>query len=60
MLLCVVQDEVTDENQMLQHQDSISKSEIQVKKQRTHKRERLSSKYKITNNFFFKLQITLF
>lgn len=51
MLLCVVQDEVTDENHMLQHQDSISKSEIQGKKQRTHKRERLSSKYKITNNF---------
>lgn len=50
MLLYVVQDEITDENHMLEHQDSMSISEIQVKKQ-THKKERLSSKYKITNNF---------
>ncbi|XP_057160747.1 coiled-coil domain-containing protein 7 [Ursus arctos] len=37
-----VQDEITDENHMLEHQDSMSISEIQVKKQ-THKKERLST-----------------
>lgn len=35
-----------DENRMLEHQDSMSESEIQMKKQRTHKMESLTSKYK--------------
>lgn len=44
----VVQDEITVEKLMLKHQDSISKTQMQVKKQRTSKGERHISKY---NNY---------
>ena len=51
MILYVVQDEVPDENNLPEHQDSMSESEIEVQKQRSHKGERPNTKYNITNNF---------
>ncbi|XP_068417130.1 coiled-coil domain-containing protein 7 isoform X16 [Eschrichtius robustus] len=40
-------DEASDEKLMLNHQDSVSKTQTQVKKQRTLKRERLSTHDKV-------------
>lgn len=43
--LYVAHVKVLDENPMLEHQDSMSKTQLQVKKQRISKGEILSSKY---------------
>ncbi|KAM9091834.1 uncharacterized protein CCDC7 isoform 5-T7 [Megaptera novaeangliae] len=40
-------DEASDEKLMLNHQDSVSKTQTQVKKQRTLKRERLSTQFEV-------------
>lgn len=44
--LYAAQDEVSHRNRILDHQDSVSKSEIQVKKPSLHKGEGLTGKYK--------------
>ena len=46
ILLYAAQDEVPDRNHILDHEDSVSKSEIQVRKPSLHKGERLTGKYK--------------
>ena len=44
--LYAAQDEVPDRYHILDHQDSVSKSEIQVKKPSLHEWEGLTGKYK--------------
>ncbi|XP_057587773.1 coiled-coil domain-containing protein 7 [Hippopotamus amphibius kiboko] len=50
-------DKASDEKLMLNHQDSVSKTQMQVKKQRTLKRERLSTHDDVSDeNLMFKHQ----
>lgn len=42
----VAEDEVPDETHILEHQDLVSRSEIEVKKQISQEGEKLTSKYK--------------
>ena len=46
-------DDVSDENLLLNHQDSVSETQVQVEKQRTLKRGRPSGKYNNHSIFFF-------
>lgn len=57
--LYVAHDNLTDENSVLEHQESMSKIQLQVKEQKIAKGERLTSKYSnYTSLNFLKLIIS--
>ena len=57
--LYVAQDNMTDDNPVLEHQESMSKTQLQVEEQKTAKGERLTSKYSnYTWLYYFKFIIS--